>query len=265
MSVTTYYSGRWGNCIFSAGMLLAYAKKHNLKFWMPEQAVAYNHFRNGDLTVPFFIPSTGKKPINPIRYQEPNMADGTPHYHDIPKMDNVLFDGYWQSFSWMDEYRDYILEVFNFPYKMDKGVTSISVRRGDCVNSPNFPIAPKVYYQKAVNYILERGFNKFKVFSDDIEWCKLNFNNKNFPSSCIFEFCEGLSEVDSFLGLCNCENNITARSTFSLTSAWCNKNHNKIVLVPTDKFKWWKSQNADLIPSYFHKIDFDKHIDEWSK
>lgn len=244
-----------GNCIYNAAMLLAYAKKHSLLYYFPTEAIAYRHFRNGDVNVPFYIPSTGEKPIRPTIYREPNAVNGTPRYHEILKMDNVMFEGYYQSCKYFDGYRDYVIEKFGFPYKMEKGMTSISVRRGDCVGVVAFPIAPLEYYQNAVRFMQERGFNKFRCYSDGIDWCKEHFTKENFGDAEI-EFSEGQTEMESYLGLQNCENNITARSTFSLTAAWMNSNPTKIVCVPTTRHPYWRSQNADLIPPYFHQIDF---------
>ena len=255
MAVTCYLSGRFGNIIFHLAHMIAYAKKYNLPYYVPTEAMAYNHFKNGDIGVPFFIPSTGEKPINPIVYKEPNMADGIPAYHYIPKMDNVLFDGYWQSFLWFSWCRDYILGVFNFPYKMEKGVVSVSVRRGDCVGVDAFPIAPTEYYHNAIKYMQDRGYNLFRVHSDDQDWCRNEFISENYDGA-IFEFSQG-SEMEDFISIQNCEHNITARSTFSLTAAWFNQNKDKIVCVPTIKHKWWNSQNADLLTgTNFIQIDF---------
>lgn len=256
MAVTCYLSGRWGNIIFALAHMIAYAKKYDLKYYVPTAADAYKGF-TGDNKVPFIIPSTGEKPVKPVIYREPNMAHGIPQYHEIPKIDNILFDGYWQSFLWFDWCRDYILKTFNFPYEMEEGMTSISVRRGDCLNAPEaFPLAPKGYYQNAVKFMQERGFNKFKIFSDDLQWCKENFTKENFGDA-EMEFYEGHTEVENYLSLCNCANNITARSTFSLTAAWFNRNPKKLVCVPTIRYPYWITQNADLIPPYFVQIDFN--------
>lgn len=254
MSVTCYYSGRMGNCVYSAAMVISYAKKHGLKFYLPDEANAYKGF-TGNNKVPFYIEPTGEKPIRPFVFKETNMAHGVPRYQVIPKMDNVLFDGYWQTARYFDWCRDYILEIFGFPYKMEKGVTSISIRRGDCVGVPAFPISPLEYYENAVAFMQERGFNKFKIHSDDLQWCKSAFTKENFPYA-EMEFYEGHSEMENYLSLMGCVNNITARSTFSLTAAWFNQNPNKIVCVPTTRHQWWRTQNADLIPPDFHQIDF---------
>ncbi len=256
MSVTCYLSGRFGNIVFHLAHMIAYAKKHNLPYYIPDKAVAYNHFRNGDMSLPFHIPSTGAKPINPVIYKEPCMAHGVPRYHEIPKIDNVSFDGYFQSFLYFSWCRDYILETFNFPYKMEKGVVSISVRRGDCVGVPSFPIAPKEYYANAIKYMQDKGYNLFRCHSDDQEYCKKEFTPENYNGA-IFQFTEG-NEMNDFISIQNCEHNICARSTFSLTGAWFNQNKNKLVCVPTLRHKWWGAMNKDLLTgTNFIKIDFE--------
>jgi FkbM family methyltransferase len=256
MSVTCYYSGRLGNIVFHIGQLLAHAKKYNLPYYLPTEAIAYKGFRDGDVSVPpLNIASTGENPINPKEYDEPFYSSGNPAYHEIPFMDNVVFRGYYQSFKYFDWCRDYILETFNLPHSMEKGVVSISVRRGDCVGSTAFVPAPPQYYHKAVEYMLLRGYNLFRVYSDDQEWCKGEFTTENYPGA-TFLFSEG-DEMSDYIGISNCEHNITARSTFSLTAAWMNQNPNKIVLVP-QKDTWWRGQNLDLIPDYFTQINFEE-------
>lgn len=240
--------GRMGNIFFNLAMLVAYCKKHGIRYFINSEAIAYSHKMN---TLP--IPSTDFAPMNATVYKEPNMSSGNPYYHEIPAMDNVIFEGYFQSFKYFDEYRDYILETFNIPYEMIKGVVGIAVRRGDCVGSTAFPPAPRQYYHKAIEYMQERSYNNFKVHSDDIEWCRSEFTQENYPGA-VFEFSEG-TELQDYISLSSCEHQITARSTFSLTAAWLNRNPDKIVLVP-QKDMWWKGQNEDLIPDYFTQINF---------
>lgn len=246
--VTCYFSGRLGNIFFNIAMMVAYCKKYNLKYYIPELAEAYSSKKSA-----LKIPSTCDEPKDPFIYKEPFMADGTPCYHDIPKMENVLFDGYFQTFRYFDWCRDHILKTFNIPYEMNKDVVSVSVRRGDCVGSTAFPIAPPEYYQKAIALMQVRGYNHFKVFSDDNEWCRNEFKSENYHGA-EFEFSEK-SELEDWIALSQCEHNITARSTFSLSGAWMNRNPNKIVLVPQENM-WWRGQNRDLIPDYFTQVKF---------
>lgn len=268
MSVTCYFSGRLGNVAYNIAMLVAYAKKYSLQYYIPTTAVAYNHF-GCSIANPLPVQSTGPAPINPQVYTEPNMTNGNPYYHDIPRMDNVMFNGYYQSFLYFNDYRQDVLDIFNFPHEIEYGVTSISVRRGDNVtedrgNDPTklaFPIAPVIYYHRAVEYMLKRGHKRFRLYSDDIPWCKQEFTSENYPGA-TFEFSEGKSELEDYISLTQCEHNITARSTFSLTAAWLNQNPNKIVLVPQENM-WWKGQNRNLLTgSGFTQIFFPQEYNE---
>ena len=264
MSVTCYLNGRMGNCILELAHLISYATKHGLTYYVPTQALAYRKFRNGDISVPFKVESTGEQPKNPFEYHEPNASKGNPSFHHIPKMDNVSFRGYYQSFLYSKGYREQVLKAFNFPYEY-RDIVSISVRRGDCVNSPNFPIAPKCYYQNAISYMQQRAHNKFIVHSDDMNWCRAHFKSEEFNGA-EFEFSTSTNEYDDFCSLIGCAHNITARSTFSLTAAWINQNTEKIVCVPTTKFLWWRGQNLDLLRGFDEaiQIDFETPTDEWS-
>jgi FkbM family methyltransferase len=248
MAVTCFLSGRLGNIFYHISVMLAYCKKHGYDYYIPTEAIAYKHGIN-----PLQIASTGGNPTNPTEYFEPFYTSGCPAYHEIPAMDNVKLTGYFQSFKYIDWCRDYILDTLKIPYKEEKGVVGIAVRRGDCVGSTAFPPAPINYYHKAVEYMQALGYNKFKVHSDDYEWCKREFTSDNYPNA-EFTFNEG-DEMDDYISLSSCEHQITARSTFSLTAAWLNRNPNKIVLVP-QKNIWWRGQNDDLIPDYFTQIEF---------
>ncbi len=250
MSVSCKFNGRLGNCIYNIAQVVTHCKRYNLQWWFPEYAWAcINH------KVPVTVSNTGHQPVNPTVYHEPMMVvsptESQPYYHHIPYMDNVEFNGYYQSFKYFEDYRQDILDLFNFPYHREVGITSLHVRRGDCVPQPDtFPMAPHSYYHNAIDYMLEKGFFHFRVFSDDIPWCREEFVEERYPG-CIFEFMEGGTDVQDFIAMSSCENNITARSTFSLLASWFNLNPTKIVLVPDGKF-WWFGQNKDLLTGTEH-------------
>lgn len=248
MSVTCQFNGRLGNITINICQVIGYAKKHNLTYWFPQYAWACD---NGISTIT--VPDTAD-PLDRIiqsQYYEP-MDNGHPYYHDIPYMNNVEFRGYFQSFKYFDEYRQDILKIFNFPHQIEKGIVGVSSRRGDCINQmvPGtndfaFPIAPREYYQTAIRYMQERGYNTFRIYGDDINWHRGEFTTDNYPDA-QFEFSEGLSILDDYKSLQQCEHQITARSTFSLTAGWLNQNPDKIILCPTGKIDWWFKKNTSF-------------------
>lgn len=252
MSVTCQFNGRLGNIVYNLSQLIAYCKKHDLQYYVPTNAWACI----GGV-VPITVPSTGERPLNPTIYNEPSDAQGYPFYQDIPKIDNVEFRGYYQAFKYFEDYRGNILNVIGLPWFCDKDITSLHIRRGDCVNQPDaFPLAPMEYYNNAISIMLDKGFSKFKIFSDDIPWCREQFTRENYPY-CSFHFMEGGTDVQDFVSMSCCANNITARSTFSLMASWMNRNPEKIVLCPTGKHMYWHKQNRDLLnTSFLTQVDF---------
>jgi hypothetical protein len=95
------------------------------------------------------------------------------------------------------------------------------------------------YYVKAMGYVMEQCKPrnlKFKVFSDDIEWCK----NQSIFKNC--EFVEGGTEISDLNEMASCEHNIIANSSFSWWAAWLNPNPDKIVVAPK---QWFADQEND--------------------
>jgi hypothetical protein len=110
---------------------------------------------------------------------------------------------------------------------------SLHVRRGDYLNNPNHLVLPLEYYMKALRVISVICSDiKIFVFSDDIEWCKLNFSNATFV------------EINPYLELelmSLCKHNIISNSTFSWWAAYLNSNPDKKVIAP----KRWVVKNVD--------------------
>jgi len=86
------------------------------------------------------------------------------------------------------------------------------------------------YYVQAMNYFKEKGYNKFKVFSDDIKWC----SEQDIFREC--EFVIGGTEITDMNEMASCDHNIIANSSFSWWAAWLNPNPDKIVVAPKQWF-----------------------------
>jgi len=228
--------------------VIAHCKRYNLDWYFPTYAWACIDHR-----VPIQVPNTFPiPPISPAVYNEPTDAEGHPYYHEIPYMDNVEFRGYYQSFRYFEDYREDILKVFNYPHVTEYGVVGVGVRRGDIVAQPDaFPMVSRQYHQAAIKYMQERGYNRFRIYSDDNLWCKEEFIEQNYPRA-VFEFYEGDDFLTKHISLTQVEHNIMARSTFELTAAWMNQNPNKICICPSiQQEKWWTYQNRNLLDTNF--------------
>jgi hypothetical protein len=191
-----------------------------------------------------------------------HMGEGGFHYTPIPKIDgNVKLVGHFQSEKYFTNYKTEILKLFEIDdttknYLLEKyGVIinqdtcSIHIRRGDYLGLPtHHPTQSIDYYKNAIQIVGEK--KHFLVFSDDIEWCKENFNflnNKTFIS-------DNKDYEDLYL-MSLCKNNIIANSTFSWWGAWLNNNENKKVIIPS---KWFGVYNSHLNTN-------DLYCDKWIK
>tara|TARA_R110002020_G_scaffold265980_3_gene480819 strand:+ start:869 stop:1672 length:804 start_codon:yes stop_codon:yes gene_type:complete len=184
-------------------------------------------------------------------------------YSKIDYKENMCLNGYFQSHKYFEHRRDMILKIFqptkeingyiNQKYKnfleMENTV-AVHVRRGDYLTptlSQYHHTQDKDYYRRAMKEFPE-DYN-FVFFSDDIEWCKVNFKEKNFY------FVEGEQDFIDLYMMSKMKNNIIANSTFSWWGAWLNKNENKKVIMPT---KWYGLKNIE-------KEDHDMYVDGWIK
>jgi hypothetical protein len=191
-----------------------------------------------------------------------HIGEGGFHYTPIPKIDgNVKLIGHFQSEKYFIEHRNEILELFDIDdetknYLLEKygeiinqDTCSIHIRRGDYLGLPtHHPTQSIDYYKEAIQIIGEE--KHFLVFSDDIEWCKENFdflNNKTFIS--------GNQDYEDLYLMSMCKNNIIANSTFSWWGAWLNNNENKQVIIPS---KWFGISNSHLNTN-------DLYCDKWIK
>lgn len=105
----------------------------------------------------------------------------------------------------------------------------IHIRRGDFLTSNNpFHVPSQLEYIKKAMCKFEG--RDFVVFSDDINWCKINFNNVSN-----IEYFSGSSAIEDFIGLMCCQDYILSGSTFSWWAALINKNRDTKVILPCSK------------------------------
>ena len=129
------------------------------------------------------------------------------------------------------------------------------MRRGDFLSNPGAQkfhgVCSITYYKKSINFIMQKVKNPhFFIFSDDLEWTKLNFNFIENP----FTFVENDSDALDFWLMCLCKHNILANSTFGWWAGWLNKNNSKIVIAPKKWFLNSTISTDDLIPKNWHRF-----------
>jgi hypothetical protein len=154
--------------------------------------------------------------------------------------------GYYQTEKYFKEIRESILGYFSFRPEIVNSASlywkdsienflsgsicvSIHVRRGDYTLYPNHhPTCSKDYYDRAISLFSPE--TKFLIFSDDIEWCRENFNSPRFH---VVD--SGSPYVDLKL-ISMCDHHINANSSFSWWGSWLNLKENKRVICPKNWF-----------------------------
>lgn len=134
-----------------------------------------------------------------------------------------------------DEFRPQIQKLYGDGVLPSRFV-SIHVRRGDYVADDAFVnLFDTDYYERAIEMFPDA---KFRVFSDDTDWCKRKWKDRDR-----FQVSEGRSEIDDFNLMAGCRHNIIANSSFSWWAAYVNPNPEKIVVYP----KAWHSDGVKRV------------------
>jgi hypothetical protein len=237
-------TGRMGNFLFEAASSYGYARRHDLEWSVPNWTTHH-----------FWSPLYLQHLVHPnyVNYEEVLINEHVHHYHEIPfdeewRGRNIVLNGFYQSEKFFAEYRDEILEKFGYPYQLNKGFVSVHVRRTDYLTlSQKHPPVTKEWYDYAMSHF--EGY-KFIFYSDDIEWCKQNFSDRN---DCYFS--HGSIEQDLYEASW-CEHNICSASTFSWWQMWLNQNPDKRVFFPEKWFNdnWDNLDTSDILPDYVTKL-----------
>lgn len=192
------------------------------------------------------------------------------HFHKelFDKTASTYLDGYWQNERYFSAIRSTLLEDFAMKDKISitaqlylaeiesNNSVSLHIRRGDYISNQHtnsfHGTCGLAYYKEAVS-VIEKQFKhpRYFIFSDDIEWCKQNFE---FVEDKIF--IENITSIEDLELMKNCKHNIIANSTFSWWGAWLNQNPEKIVIAPNQWFadKDMQEQTYGLIPEDWIRI-----------
>lgn len=172
--------------------------------------------------------------------------------------DKVYLMGWFQDERYFIDYRDTILQEIK-PIKqvnisqhllnilLDECTVSVHIRRGDFTAAGN--TLSLDYYNKA-RKIMEKKYDNpyYIIFSDDPMWVKKTYA---VGSRAYFVSDEKLQDFDELYIMSLCKNNIIANSTFSWWGAWLNQNPDKIVIGPTE---WFKYKKINIMPEAWIKI-----------
>ena len=183
-------------------------------------------------------------------------------YKKIKYENKLLLTGYYQSEKYFIHNQKEIRKFYECPKGIEDFINenftdllerqdtcSVHIRRGDYLKYKDFHtnLSPDYY-----NFCFEKKEGShFVFFSDDIEWCKKTFKNKEAT------FIHTNLDVVDFYLMSRMKDNIIANSSFSWWAAWLNNNKNKHIMAPK---KWFGPANnglttKDLIPEKWEIIN----------
>lgn len=191
-------------------------------------------------------------------YQEPRLSFCPEIFS---QSDTLYFRGYWQSFKYFSHLREHILDAFKFrvdnvsDLELLRGFdisnsVFLHVRRGDYISNSS---ARKVhyidlhtYYDRAISYFRQRILSpQFFIFSDDIVWCKNNFNGSEFT---FVSHNSSLPHIDLYL-MSLFRYHIIANSTYSWWGAWSCPDNSSVTVAPSTWSKLTEHKVSDLYPN----------------
>ncbi len=181
----------------------------------------------------------------------------------------LYIDGYWQSEDYFKDYRDEILNLYNFNDLRNKKENllfnkelnlendiCLNVRRTDHLNTKELNAVGINYYKNSIEYFEQKlsKISKIFIFSDDLEWCKKNFG---YSEKFIFVGHEKAgNKFKNYLYLMSCfKNFIVPNSTFAWWGAWLSNNKNKIIIAPKNWSGTIEESEIDTVPNNWIRID----------
>jgi hypothetical protein len=244
---------RLGNWLFLFTGLNYLAKHSNNKIVLPEYFL-WDYLKN--------LPNVTENQNYDIEYSFLNTKysdDEKKNFIEFFKLNNdkiINILGYpgLQSEKWFIDDVNYIKNILEIKEEKIKEVKTrykdfftkptigIGVRRGDFVGHNCFYQIPETWYEDTLkkefpNYL---DYNVI-IFSDDIEWCKNYYINKNFlfaesNNTYIQHSNEYLNDpMDQFILGTLCDNFIGGSSTFSWWQMWYVKNFNNGKVIHSGK------------------------------
>lgn len=237
--VTCKLWAQTGNQMFMIAATIAHALKHGVEYKIPSEGHSPELRTMPFPHLPVWSPADGLG----APYVESQEQFGL--YHEMPYWPKMRLHGYFQNEKYFCDYRQEILAAFKIPYE-PVSECSIHIRRTDYLKHPTkHPVVTMEYIDQAIDHILlTTTCSRFKVFSDDIEWCIDAFKER-FGSFGVehFTFMERGDTLADLSKMSSCSHHIIANSTYSWWGAWLCQNGRKVVVCPKE---WFGPGNAQL-------------------
>ena len=252
-----------GNQMFCIASTLALAAENGATATFPD--LRLEHYKYYGDTIFHRLNKDGSKDFVCYTFKEKSFT--STQYNKIMFLNGMKISGYFQSYKYFDNFRDLIINSFEVPDSIKQKLSdkyqhlisdssvSLHVRRQDYLKfSGYYAILGEEYYLSALEQF--DNISNIFVFSDDVDWCKENFD---FIKDKEIIFVEGQSDVEDMWLMSQIRNNIIANSTFSWWAAYLNCNEGKKVVRPKKWFGPKRTNNneletKDLFPKEWIKI-----------
>ena len=279
MIISAKYVGGLGNQLFQIFNMISLSIDYKAEFYLLNKSYSDSVFRNRLVYWDNLFHSLQSmlKDANFFREYKFiifNEKDFSYSKIILSENDNIMLEGFFQSYKYFIHNYDCILDILNFNKiqqenlnkyisKYDfKNLNSIHFRLGDYKQLTDcHPITNITYYIIAVeNMIKQTKIYDFLVFYEKEDY-DIVLNNCNFIKSSINEFNYKLINTDipdyeQMLCMSLCQNNIIANSSFSWWGAFLNKNKTKTVIYPSIWVgpKMNINSTTDMFPETWIKI-----------
>lgn len=261
--------GGLGNQLFQ----YAFGKQLSLKYHMELLLDKSSYLRKGGRAYELEAYAIGERVLNVVEalycnvlyYADMKLGVGGKHivcedalfqYNNVCVGSNNYYVGFWQNEKYFENIKDDLLEVFiskkgydDKTYKIIEEVkqsesVAVHVRRGDYLlkeYSNVYVVQDASYYQKAREYMSCKKHNlKFYIFSDDLEWCKQNFE---WDNCCFVDDAITDDPIMQFEIMRKCKHYIIANSTYSWWAAWLGENKDSIKIAPD---RWYVDDKINI-------------------
>lgn len=235
--------GRLGNRLFQYAFLRTRAMELGTKFYYPEwEGDWLFELKDKDIRSPF---------IQGIKHIYEDTTGESFKYSDIKIKDNTDINlGYFMNEKYWDA--DTVRGWYRFRENKVKHLTEVSdcslhFRFDDLINYPKMKIPDAEYYGQALEIIKP---SSVALFTDDLKKAYPIIKKLGIKVS----YTSRQPYEDLYL-ISRCKHNICSTSTFSWWGAWLNKNPDKIVVCPKDRYQpWWTGYKMDIWPDSWTKI-----------
>lgn len=193
----------------------------------------------------------------------------------LPKRQNTMLVGYFQSEKYFENYKEEIHELFKLPEGIrndaveyvssivtnDRPKVCIHIRRGDYVGSDLHYVTPIEYFIEAKKLIQEKlGEVNYLYFTDDKEWVRETFGMDEFNLIVSRD-----TDYQEFAVMRQCDHFIITNSTFSWWAAYLGgsqgsgsvdipKGSEKVVIAPKTWFVDDKLDSSNICPESWIRI-----------